>query len=224
MKKRIVSVVSLVVLGGVVLFARPASAKVDVSIFSLHDRSLIADFEDASDDGCFVTQTHILFSEAVIFQSGTPPTIQSPSTQVTIDYANSCTGEFFELTGGTSTQTFQIASDLSKATLKAIVPVTDGASNNASVSLNVTWTANAPVQQVKSTNISHDANTITVDHVNVSARTADVVGPVSATLTVLNDMGQEVATLFDLSRFPEGGQLGKDNEGTRTVTFIHGCH
>ena len=219
MKKRIVGVVSLFVIGGVVLFARPASAKVDISIFSLRDRSLIADFEFASDDVCVVTQTHILFSEAVILQSGTPPTIQSPTTQVTLDYANACTGEFFELTGGTSTQTFQIASDLSKATLKATVPVTDGASNNASVSINVTWTANAPVQRVKSTNISHDANTITVDHIDVSARTADVVGPVSAVLNV-----QAGPTAFDLSRFPEGGQLGKDNEGSRTVTFIHGHH
>jgi hypothetical protein len=210
---------SALALAGVVSFARPAHAGVQISVFSLRDKSLIADFEDASDDGCFVTQTHILFAEAVIFQSGTPPTIQSPSTQVTIDYANACTGEIFELTGGTSTQTFTIASDLSKATLVATVPVTDGISNNANVSVNVTWTANAPLQRVKSTNVSHDANTITVDRTNVAARTADVVGPVSAVIDV-----QAGPTAFDLSRFPEGGQLGTDNEGSRTVTILHAQH
>jgi hypothetical protein len=87
------------------------------------------------------------------------------------------------------------------------------------VSLHVTWTANAPLQRVKSTNISHDAHTITVDRIDVEARAADVVGPVATVLMV-----QAGPTAFDLSRFPEGGQLGKDNDGTRTITFIPGHH
>jgi hypothetical protein len=219
MRRKILGVVRLSMVAGLVLAARPASAKVEVSVFKLRDRSLIADFEDASDDGCFVTQTHILFAEAVIFQSGGPPTVQPPTTQVTLDYANACTGEFFELTGGTAQQSFQIAGDLGKATLIATVPVTDGVSNNANVSLHITWTANAPLQRVKTTNISHDANKITIDRTDVEARTADVVGPVAAVLMVAAG-----PTAFDLSRFPEGGQLGKDNEGSRTITFIPGHH
>jgi hypothetical protein len=216
MRNRAPGVVAALVAGGIALAALPASAKVSITSFKLRDRSLIADFEDASDDGCFVTQTHILFTEAVIYQSGSPPTRQPPTTQVTIDYSNACTGESFELTGGTTEQTVQIAGDLGKASLVATVPVSDGASNNANVSVNVTWTANAPLGRVKSTDTSRDANTLTVDRMNVQARSADVVGPVSAVLTTVDG-----PISFDLSRFPEGGQLGKDNEGSRTITFLH---
>lgn len=220
MRSKLVGALSVFVFAAVALPARPAGAKVEFSIFKLRAGSLIADFEDASDDGCFVTQTHILFSEAVIFQSGTPPTIQPPTTQVTIDYANNCSGEFFELNGGTAQQAFQIAGDLGKATLIATVPVSDDSgTNNANVSVNVTWTANAPLQRVKSTTVTHDANSITIDRTNVQARTADVVGPVSAVLMI-----QAGPTFFDLSRFPEGGQLGKDNEGSRTITFVGNQH
>jgi hypothetical protein len=215
MRSKVSGVLRTLVVAGIVLSALPAYAKVDFSMFKLRDRSLIADFEDATDDGCVVTQTHILFTEAVIYQSGTQPTVQPPTTQVTIDYANACTGEFFELTGGTTQQSVQIAGDLGKASLIATVPVSDGAANNANVSVDVTWTANAPLQRVKSTNVSRDAQTITVDRTNVEARTADVVGPVAAVL-----MTQAGPIAFDLSRFPEGGQLGKDNEGSRTITFL----
>jgi len=218
MRAKLLGALSVFVFAGVALPARPASAKVEFQMFKLRAGSLIADFEFASDDACIVTQTHIQFSEAVIFQSGTPPTRQPPTTQVTLDYANACTGEFFELTGGTTQQSVQIAGDLGKAHLIATVPVSDDSgTNNANVSVDVTWTANAPLQRVKSTNITHDANSITVDRTNVQARTADVVGPVSTVLMI-----QAGPTFFDLSRFPEGGQLGKDNEGARTITFIPG--
>jgi hypothetical protein len=216
MRRQILGALGAFVFAGVSLPARPAGAKVEFSTFKLRAGSLAADFEDASDDGCFVTQTHIQFSEAVIFQSGAPPTVQPPTTQVTIDYSNACTGESFELTGGTTQQSFQIAGDLGKASLIATVPVSDDSgTNNANVSVDVTWTANAALQRVKSTNVTHDAGSVTVDRTNVQARTADVVGPVSAVLMI-----QAGPTAFDLSRFPEGGQLGKDNEGSRTVTFL----
>jgi hypothetical protein len=216
MKKKIASIFGLFMIAGITLPARTASAKIEVSIFKLHDRSLLANFEDASDDGCFVTQTAIRFSESVT-QIGGPPIIGAPTTQVEVDYANACTGEFFTLTGGTAAQTFHIASDLGSATLVAVVPVTDGVSNNANVTLNVKWTANAPVQTAKNTSLTRDANTITFEHFDFETRSADVVGPVSAVLNV-----QAGPTGFDLSRFPEGGQLGKDVDGQRTVTFIHG--
>jgi len=216
MRRKLLGVLGVFVFAGLSLPARPAGAAVEFSMFKLRDRSLQADFEFASDDACVVTQTHILFSEAVIFQSGSPPTVQPPTTQVTIDYANACTGEVFELTGGTAQQSFQIAGDLGKASLIATVPVSDDSgTNNANVSVNVTWTANAPLQRVKSTTVTHDAGSLTVDRINVQARSADVVGPVAAVL-----MTQAGPIAFDLSRFPEGGQLGKDNEGTRTITFL----
>jgi hypothetical protein len=210
---------SLVAFSSVLAPARPASAKVDVSIFKLKDRSLDADFEDASDDGCFVTQTHVHFAEAVIFQSGTPPTVQPPTTQVTVIYSNACTGEFFELDGGTAQQSFQIAGDLGHALLIATVPVTDPDTGtlNANVSVNLTWTANAALQRVKNKTVTRGPGTIEVDRTDVEVRTADVSGSVAAVLPI-----QAGPTAFDLSRFPEGGQLGKDNDGTRTVTYVHG--
>jgi hypothetical protein len=216
MRKIVLCALGLFAFAGVSLPARPAGAKVDFSMFKLRDRSLIADFEYASDDACIVTQTHILFTEAVIYQSGSPPTVQPPTTQVTIDYSNACTGEVFELNGGTTQESFQIAGDLGKASLIATVPVSDDTgTNTANVSVNVTWTANAPLGRVKSTTVTHDAVSLTVDRIDVQARTADVVGPVTAVL-----MTQAGPMAFDLSRFPEGGQLGKDNEGSRTVTFL----
>ncbi|HVU50784.1 MAG TPA: hypothetical protein VHL80_08865 [Polyangia bacterium] len=216
MRRGILGALGVLVFAGVSLPARPAGAKVEFSIFKLRAGSLSADFEDATDDACIVTQTHIQFSEAVIFLSGTPPTIQPPTTQVSIIYSNACTGEYFELDGGTAQQSFQIAGDLGKASLIATVPVSDDSgTNNANVSVNVTWTANAPLQRVKSTTVTHDARSVTVDRTDVEARTADVVGPVSAVLMI-----QAGPTFFDLSRFPEGGQLGKDNEGSRTITFL----
>jgi hypothetical protein len=218
MNRKIGSVFTALALAFVMIPARPANAKITVSIFRLHDHSLIADFEDASDDGCFVTQTNVRFTESVT-QIGGPPIIGPPTTQIDLFYANACTLEFFELTGGTTTQTFHIANDLSSATLVATVPVTDvnGTGNNATVNVNVKWIANAPTQQVKNTTITRDANTITVDSINFQTRAALVQGPLT---TVLNVQGGP--TTFDLARFPEDGQLGKDAEGTRTVTFIHG--
>ena len=150
MRTKLIGALSVFVFAGVALPARPAGATVEFQMFKLRAGSLIADFEYASDDACIVTQTHIQFSEAVIYQSGMTPTRQPPTTQVTLDYANACTGEVFELTGGTTQQSVQIAGDLGKASLIATVPVSDGAGNNSNVSLDVTWTANAPIQRVKS--------------------------------------------------------------------------
>jgi hypothetical protein len=216
MNRKICSIFTALALAFVMIPARSANAKITVSTFRLHDHSLIADFEDATDDGCVVTQTNVRFTESVT-QIGGPPIIGPPTTQIDLFYANSCTGEFVELTGGTTTQTFHIANDLSSATLVATVPITDGISDNATVNVNVKWIANAPTQKVVNTTVTHDANTITVDHINFQTRAALVQGPVS---TVLNVQGGP--TTLDLSRFPEDGQLGKDAEGTRTVTFLHG--
>jgi hypothetical protein len=219
MTKKIASILGLFMTAGITLPARTASAKIEVSIFKLHDRSLLANFEDASDDGCFVTQTSIQFSESVT-QIGGPPIIGAPTTLVTLDYANACTGESFELLGGTTVQTFHIASDLSSATLTTVVPVVDDSgANSASVTINVKWTANAPLQVAKNSSLTRNANTIIFERTEAEARSADVLGPVS---TVLNL--QAGPTGFDLSRFPEGGQLGKNVDGQRTVTFLRGHH
>jgi hypothetical protein len=219
MKRKLGSVFTALLVALVTVPARPAGAAKQISVFQLRDHSLIADFADASDDGCFVIQTDIHFFESVTHIGG-PPIIGPPTTVVVLDYANACTGESFELTGGTTQQTFHIAHDLSSATLTAVVPVVDeSGSNSASVNLNVTWTANAPAQEVKSRNITRSGNTLTIERFDVTARTADVTGPVSAVLDV-----EAGPTSVDLSRFPEGGQLGTDVDGQRTVTFLHGHH
>jgi hypothetical protein len=214
MNRNLTRIFGLAVIAGVTLSARPAGAQ--VAKFSLHDHFLIADFEDASDDGCFVTQTEIRFTESVSQSSGTT-IVGPPTTQVTIVYANGCTGEFFGASGGTTQQTFHIAPDLGSATLAASVPVIDDAGASSTVTVDVSWKANAPTQKAINTTVTRGANTITVDHVDFRSRAADVSGTVAAVLFV-----QAGPTVFDLARFPEGGQVGKDTEGTRTVTFIDG--
>jgi hypothetical protein len=216
--RRIGATFAAVLVAVMTLPARSAHAGVQVSFFKLKDKSLQAFFEDASDDGCFVSQTTISFSESVT-QTGGPPIIGAPTTLVDVVYSNACTGEFFELSGGTTTQTVHIANDLSSATLSAVATVTDGGSLSADVTMSVTWTANGPTQVAKDTIVTRDANTITVERFDFESRPADVSGTVAALLPV-----QGGPTDFDLSRFPEGGTVGKNRDSQRTVTFLHGHH
>lgn len=194
--------------------ARPAHAKATVAIFNLRDRSLIADFEDATDDNCIITQTNINFSESVTHIGG-PPIVGPPTTLVTVVYANGCTGDFISFMGGTTQQTFHIAQDLSSASLSASVPISDDAGNSATVSINIQWVANAPVQALKERIVNRNADTLVIDRINFQVRSADVSGAISAVLP------QAGPAPLDLSRFPEGGQIGKNVEGKRTITFTH---
>ena len=216
MKRKILSIAGALIVASVTLPARSASAKVTVSIFDLRDRSLNADFEDATPDGCIITQTNIMFSESVT-QTGGPPIIGPPTTLVSVVYANACTGEFISYMGGTTEQTFHFAPNLNSASLAATVPITDGAGNNATVTMNVQWVANAPAQAVKKTTITRNANTIVIDRVNFQTRAANVSGSVSTVLDV-----ESGPTALDLSQTPEDGQLGQNVEGTRSVTFTSG--
>jgi hypothetical protein len=200
-------------IAGSTLTARSASAQTMVSIFNLSDHSLVGDFEDATNDNCIITQTHIQFSESVTQIAG-PPIIGPPTTLVSVVYANSCTGDFIEFDGGTTTQTFQIAQDLGSAALAATVPAFDQNGNATSVSINISWAANAPVQSVQQkTVVTRTLSNMTVDRFKFQVRTADVSGTVSA---VIPQLGPPA---LDLSLFPEGGSIGQDAEGTRTITF-----
>lgn len=201
---------------GIVLVAAPlrnASAKVEVSTFRLRDKVLHAEF--FTTDGCYGIATSIRYAQSVIQQDG-PPVVTPPLTSVDITYTNGCTGEFFALTGGTGQQNVQIARDLGTASLSAIVPVSDGVVN-ANVTINVTWKANAPLQQAKDSTLTWDpvARTITWDRFNVRTRAADAGGNVSTVLPV-----QAGPTFFNLGEFPQSGSLGTDVFGTRTVTFL----
>jgi hypothetical protein len=202
-------------IAGSTLAARSASAKTTVAIFNLSDHSLVADFEDATADNCIITQTHVQFSESVTQIAG-PPIVGPPTTLVTLVYANSCTGDFIEFDGGTTTQSFQIAHDLSSATLAGTATVfdQDDTSISTSVSFNISWAANAPVQSVEQkTVVTRTSSTMTVDRFKDEFRTADVSGTVSA---VIPQLGPPA---LDLSQFPEGGSLGQNVSGSRTITF-----
>jgi hypothetical protein len=214
MKRKITCIFGVLMISGSALVARPASARTTVSIFSIRDRSLIADFEDATTDNCIITQTNIIFGESVTHQGG-PPIVGPPTTLVTVVYANSCTGDFISYMGGTTEQTFRIAQDLSVASLSASVPIADDSGNTATVNIDVQWVANAPVQAVKERIVNRNADTIVVDRINFQVRTANVNGTISA---VLAPAGPDP---LDLSLFPEDGQIGKNVESTRTVTFRH---
>jgi hypothetical protein len=215
MRLKITFLFSILMISGSAFIARTASAKATVSIFRLRDRSLIADFQDVTNDNCIITQTHIEFTESVTHIGG-PPIIGPPTTLVSVVYANSCTGELISFMGGTTQQIFRIAPDLSTAALEATAPISDGAGNNANVSIDVQWVANAPAQQVKQKTVTRNANTLVVDRVNFQTRSANVSGSISTVLNVQNG-----PTALDLSRFPEDGQIGKNVEGKRTITFMH---
>lgn len=195
----------------VVVASAGAARAAEVSHFKLRDRSLIANFEDASDDGCFVSQTLIRFAESIVRQDGTV-FVGPPTTQVDIEYANACTGEVLSLSGGTTTQNVAFTGDLSGASLAAVVPVTDG-TNSATVTFNITFTANGDLQRAKGQFKSSDGNTTTVERFDFQVRNADVVGSVTTTLPLAAG-----PTPLDLARFPEGGTIGKDLNGDRVIT------
>ncbi|HVR01023.1 MAG TPA: hypothetical protein VMT47_02730 [Polyangia bacterium] len=213
MKRKITCLFSMFMIAGSTLAARSVRANTTVSILNLRDGLLVADFEDATDDNCIITQTDIRFSQSVTQIAG-PPIVGPPTTLVTVVYANSCTGDFIEFDGGTTTQTFQIAQDLSSATLSGTAPAFDQDGNGTSVSFNISWAANAPLQSVdQKTVVTRTSGGLTVDRFKDEFRTADVSGTVSA---VIPQLGPPA---LDLSRFPEGGSLGQNVLGTRTITF-----
>jgi len=212
MKRRVRFFLAMLAVTGSVFAARAAHAKATVAIFNLRDRSLIADFQDITDDECIITQTNIIFSESVTHVGG-PPIVGPPTTLVTVVYANGCTGDFISFMGGTTQQTFHIAQDLSSASLSASVPIADDAGNNATVSIDVQWAANAPAQVLSERIVNRNADTLVIDRINFQVRSANVSGSISA---VLPPAGPAP---LDLSRYPEGGQIGKNVEGKRTITF-----
>lgn len=193
----------------------PAAAKTEISTYKLRSKSLIANFEGASDDGCWVTQTSLLFTESVLQDSG-PPVAAPPTTLVEVDYANACTGESFSLTGGTTAQSVAIANDLGSATFSANIPISDGAGNDAVVALNVAWAANAPANRAKDTIKVRDPSSMTIDHFDFQTRAADVSGTASVVLGT-----QAGPTNLNLLRFSQGGQVGENFDSQRTVMFFN---
>jgi hypothetical protein len=215
MKQRSSAVLSLVAMLVLGLPARPAGAGVTVSVEKIKGLGMQAVFEYATDDNCIVAFTTIDFSESVTRQDG-QRTVTGPLTQVTLDYSDTCTSEFFELTGSTTTQTEKTSGDLGKASLAAVVPVTDG-TLDAEITIDITWTANAPLVRDRSTTTTRDLDTITVVRDDAETRSADVAGTVAALLPVLGG-----PTDFDLSEFRLGGSIVRDINTTRTVTYLHG--
>jgi hypothetical protein len=183
-----------------------------VATFKIRDKSLNAVFETA--DGCFVATTTIRYAASVTQDSG-PPVPQQPLTQVEVAYSNGCTGEFFDLTGGTTTQVANIAQNLSSATLQAVVPVTDGVIS-ANVTIDAHFTAVGEQQEVKDHSKTKDANTITVEKIDFVVQPADMTG--TSITTVLPLAAGD--TFLELATDPVSGQMGKDVFGTRTVTFL----
>lgn len=201
----------ILVAAGVLAATAGAASAATVTHFRLSDRSLIGNWEDASDDFCFVSQTLVTFSESVTKIDGAT-IVGEPTTLVEVDYANACTGEFLSLTGGTTNQTVTIGGDLSSASLSAVVTVTDGV-NSADVTINATWTANGDLQIAKGHFKMTDGNTTTMDKFDEQVRPAATGGTISTVLPLAAG-----PTFVDLSRFPEGGTIGQNRLGDRTVT------
>jgi hypothetical protein len=193
------------------IIAAGSAQAATVTQFKLKDHSLLANFEAASDDGCYVAETTINFAESVIHFDGTK-FVGVPTTLIEVDYANACTGDVLSLAGGTTTQTFQILGDLSSASLSAVIPVTDGV-NSATVTINMTLTANSPVQTAKGHFRSSNGNETDVDNFNISVRNADDAGSVTTTLPLAAGPSS-----IQLAQFPQGGTIGSVIDGERTIT------
>lgn len=205
------SLIALLVSTSMGLASMPARAA-EVTKFQLRDRSLIANFETA--DGCFVATTSVRYTESVTQTGG--PQVPSPSiTLVEVDYSNGCTGEFLTLTGGTDSQTASFGGDVASGSLSAVVPVTDG-TNSTTVTINLTWTGNAPLQRAKDHFRSRDGNTITVEKIDFQLRTADVAGTLTTVLPLAAG-----PTALNLGTDLVSGTIGKDVFGDRTVTKKH---
>jgi hypothetical protein len=183
-----------------------------VTKFKLRDRSLIANLFYA--DECNIATTSVRFAESVTQTDGVRE-VSPPTTTVEIDYTNGCTGESFTLTGGTAVQNVHFAADFSTATLVATVPVTDG-DTSATVTLNLRWVANAPLQEAKDKTRTRDGNVITVEKFDFKSRAADIIGTAPTTLTT-----DEGPLTIDLALSSQGGTIGKDMLGERTVTKKH---
>lgn len=190
--------------------AAPAAHAATVTHLTLRGRALTANFEAASDDFCYVAETQLVFGEFVSYVDG-PPIIQPPTVLIQIDYANSCTGDVLSLAGGTTTPTFKILGDLSSATLSATFPVTDGV-NTVDVAVNLTLTANGDVQTAKGHFRSFDGNETDMENFNLKLRNADDAGSITATLPLSTGL-----TPIQLAQFPQGGTIGSDMFGDRTV-------
>jgi hypothetical protein len=185
----------------------------EVTRFKLRDRSLIGSTQFASNDGCIVALLSVRFTESVTKTDGVT-TVQPPTTTAEVDYSNGCTGEFLTLTGGTTTQTVHFAGDFGSATLQATVTVADENGDHATVvPLSLTWTANGPLQEAKDHTRTRDGNTVTVEKFDFKVRPADVTGSAPATLSTV-----EGPLTMDLALFSQGGTIGKDVFGERTVT------
>jgi hypothetical protein len=181
-----------------------------VTRYKLHDRSLQGGLEYA--DECTVVTTFVRFAESVTQTDGVLD-VSQPLTQLEVDYSNGCTGESFSLTGGTTVQTVHFASDLSSATLQAVITVSDVDTGlSATVPLNLVWTANGPLQEAKDKTRSRVGNTITVDKYDYKLRPADLSGTAPTTLP------STVPLSINLVAFSTGGAIGKDVFGERTVT------
>jgi hypothetical protein len=212
MRRSFSFVSAFLVVAAITLSARPADARVEIAKFKIRDKSLEAVFDSA--DGCFVATTTLKFTSSITQTSG-PPVVTPPLTTVEVAYSNGCTGEFFILTGGTNNQVVNIAPDLSSATLSAVVPVTDGLVN-ANVTVNARFTANGPLERAKDHTITREGNTITLHRIDFRARSADMTGSSLSTVLPL----AAGPTFLDLSQSSVGGELGRDLEGTKTITFL----
>jgi hypothetical protein len=183
-----------------------------VSKFKLSDHALIG--QTFTVDECHGVATFVRFAESVVQTDG-PPVTNPPLTSIEISYVNSCTGEVLTFSGGTNTQTVSIANDLGSASLSAVVPVSSD-TGTANVLVNLTWTANGPLQEAKDHFKTEDGNTMTHEKFDFKVRNADVGGTLTATLPTADG-----PVTLNLGEINEGGTIGKDVVGTRQVTKKH---
>jgi hypothetical protein len=120
-----------------------AHAAAQVNVFRFNGSSVIASFHSLDLSGCIITDTFVFASAGTIYS---PPGGTDPSqvTGVSVSQFDQCAGGLTRAAvGSTSDVNFQIAKNLSSATLSGSFLLDDVvAGTTLQVTVNLTWTGN----------------------------------------------------------------------------------
>ena len=164
--------------------ASTADASAQVTIEQVSGDSALATFHSVDSSGCVITDTFVFASAGEIHDPpGGPAGFQV--TGVAVSQFDQCQGLLLKTGLGTSNNmSFQLARDMSSATLSATVPVDElvsGTTFNVSVSLNWTGTGDA-VHQVSNSHERAPGYTAKT-HFNGTFRAGQASGSVSDGVT-----------------------------------------
>src|SRR5215469_316735 len=144
-------------------------------VIRFHGLSVFAEFDNVSPDGCIDTSVFVDASQNTVNKQ--PFSL----ADVFVGQFNSCTQtQLLAAFGSTSSPTFQIAKDLTSASLNATISVFDSVSGNTfNVSVSMTWTSTSAIAHENQTFHFHSKASTENFHANADFRIANASGTVS---------------------------------------------